>query len=160
MSRIVHFDQIKSEPYPIGEIPPYRENTGQDIIIAPRWETNAERGWEIAEERRKKGIEIDPQVMPEPLNSSEPIDRTEGPPMSKRQMKRMRRKQMMKQRNANNKMKRQQEETSNELGGNSKQLYVTQFGRTIRRPKRYDNCYAVQNQNLPPVWHQLPSRRK
>ena len=150
MSRIVHFDQIKSEPYPIGEIQPRRENTGQDVIISPRWE--------IAEERRKKETENDPKVMPELSNSSGPIDQLEGRPMSKRQRKRMRRRQIMKQRNAINQAKKQQSEPSNELP--PKQPYVTQFRRTIRRPKRYDNCYAVQNQNLPTVWHQQPNRRK
>ena len=146
--RIVHFDQIKSEPYPIGEIQPHRENTDQDIIIPSRKE--------IAEEPME--IENDPKVMSKHSNSSGPMDQLERRPMSKRQMKRMRRRQNMKQRNAINQMKNQLFETSNELP--PRQPYVTQFGRTIRRPKRYDNCYAFQNQDLPPVWHQQPNQRK
>ena len=31
--RIAHFDQIKSDPYPIGEIQMYRNYSDQDIII-------------------------------------------------------------------------------------------------------------------------------
>ena len=43
--RVVHFDQIKSEPYPIGEIQPNYENSDQTIIIPSE---------ETAEEQRKQ----------------------------------------------------------------------------------------------------------
>ena len=158
-SRIVHFDQIKAEPYPIGEIQPNYENTDQNILITPRWKIAAERGWKIAEERKKKEIEHDPKVILEP-SSTELTDQIDERPMSKRQRKRMRRRQIMKQRNAINTSKKQQSETPNELSTQRQptEPYVTKFGRTIRPPKRYDQSYAAQHQNQPKNWHRQPNQ--
>ena len=158
-SKVVHFDQIKSEPYPIGEIQPNYENTDQNILITPRREIAAERGWKIAEERRQKEIEHDPKVMLEPSNT-ELADQIDERPMSKRQRKRMRRRQMMKQRNAINTAKQQQLEESNELSTQRQttEPYVTKFGRTIRPPKRYDQSYAAHHRNQQKNWHRQPNQ--
>ena len=119
--RIVHFDQIKSDPYPIGEIQMYRNYSDQDIIIQ---EATAGEPMEI---------DNNPQIISQPQNSSQQATPPQEPhTISKRQAKRIRRKQNFKLRNT---LQKQQKENAPQV--QPKQPYITQSGRQVRPPKRY-----------------------